>query len=170
MWSLVKGKRWIGAALGVALVVLAGAAAGAADASKSSLEKLVGLYVPMQEALAGDSVVAVKEQAAKVAAEAEAVLTAGGEKPSLDAIEALEDVIAAAKGMTATEIRALREQFKPLSKALAELVEKQIVAGLGIYYCPMANAYWIQKSGDVMNPYYGSKMLHCGAAVKGVED
>jgi len=169
MWSQMKGTRWVGAAFGVALVVLTGAAAaGAADASKISLEKLVGLYVPMQEALAGDSVAAVKEQAAKVAAEAEAVLTAGGEKPSLDAIEGLEDVVAAAKGMTAPEIKDLREQFKPLSLALAKLVERQAVAGHGIYFCPMADAYWIQKSGAVKNPYYGAKMLTCGEPVKKV--
>jgi Cu(I)/Ag(I) efflux system membrane fusion protein len=144
-------------------------AAGAAEMPTGTLEKLVGLYVPMQEALAGDSVATVKEQAAKVATEAEAILTTKGEKPSLEAIEGLEAVVAAAKAMNAAEIPALREQFKPLSHAVAKLVERQAVAGHGIYFCPMADAYWIQKSGAVKNPYYGAKMLGCGEVVKKVE-
>jgi len=167
MWRQVKGTRRVGAVLGAALVVLTGtAAAWAADAPKSPLEKLVGLYLPIQEALAVDSVAAVKEQAAQIAADAAAVLKSGADKAVLEKVAA---VGAAAQGMTAPEIGGLREQFKPLSRALALLVETQAVAGLGIYYCPMEDAYWIQKRGDVMNPYYGSKMLHCGEVVTKVE-
>ena len=143
--------------------------AQAAEMPAGALEKLVGLYVPMQEALAGDSVAKVNEQAAKVATEAEAILTAKGEKPSLEAIEGLEAVVAAAKATNAAEVKALREQFKALSFAVAKLVEKQAVAGHGIYFCPMADAYWIQKSGAVKNPYYGAKMLGCGEVVTKVE-
>jgi hypothetical protein len=29
----------------------------------------------------------------------------------------------------------------------------------------MADAYWIQKSGAIKNPYYGSSMLGCGESV-----
>ena len=143
--------------------------AQAAEMPAGALEKLVGLYVPMQEALAGDSIATVKEQAAKVASEAEAILMTKGEKPSLEAIEGLEAVVAAAKATNAAEIKALREQFKALSFAVAKLVEKQAVAGHGIYFCPMADAYWIQKSGAVKNPYYGAKMLGCGEVVTKVE-
>ena len=143
--------------------------AQAAEMPVGTLEKLVGLYVPMQEALAGDSIATVKEQAAKVASEAEAILMTKGEKPSLEAIEGLEAVVAAAKATNAAEIKALREQFKALSFAVAKLVEKQAVAGHGIYFCPMADAYWIQKSGAVKNPYYGAKMLGCGEVVKKVQ-
>ena len=72
--------------------------------------------------------------------------------------------------MKAAEIPALREQFKALSRAVGRLVERQAVAGHGIYYCPMADAYWVQKSGAVKNPYYGAKMLGCGEVVAKVED
>lgn len=150
--------------------VLSAPAASAAEMPAGSLEKLVGLYVPMQEALAGDSVTVIAGQAAKVAAEAEAILKTKGEKPSVDAMEDLEAVVLAAKGMKATEIEALREQFKALSRAVGRLVERQAVAGHGIYYCPMADAYWVQKSGPVKNPYYGAKMLGCGEVVAKVAD
>jgi hypothetical protein len=160
-------------AMGTTVVILGALAlAGAASAAQmpaGTLEKLVGLYVPMQEALAADTAATVKEQAAKVATEAEAILTAKGEKPSLEAIEGLEAVVAAAKAMNGADIKGLREQFKPLSSAVAKLVEKQALAGHGIYFCPMADAYWIQKSGAVKNPYYGAKMLGCGEVVTKVE-
>lgn len=164
----VKAMVLVGAVLGWVASTSVTSVVSAAEMPAGSLEKLVGLYVPMQEALAGDSVAAVKEQAAKIATQAEAILMAKGEKPTIDAIEGLESVVVAAKAMNATEIQALREQFKPLSRTLAQLVERQAVAGHGIYFCPMADAYWIQKSGAVKNPYFGAKMLACGEVVKKV--
>ncbi len=163
----VKAMVLVGVVLGVLAVT---PEAVAAEMPAGSLEKLVGLYVPIQEALAGDSVAVIAEQTAKVAAEAEAILKTKGEKPTVDAIEDLEAVVVAAKAMKAAEIPALREQFKALSHAVGRLVERQAVAGHGIYYCPMADAYWVQKSGAVKNPYYGAKMLGCGEVVAKVED
>ncbi len=167
MRRVLKMMVLAGAVLGVAGAT---SAAAAVEMAAGSLEKLVGLYLPIQEALAGDSVAVIAEQAAKVAKEAEAILKTKGEKPSVDALEDLEAVVVAAKGMNAKEIQGLREQFKALSHAVGRLVERQAVAGHGIYYCPMADAYWVQKSGAVKNPYYGAKMLGCGEAVAKVAD
>lgn len=166
----VKAIVLAGAVLAVTAGLAASPAVSAVEMPAGSLEKLVGLYVPMQEALAGDSVAVVSGQAAKLAAEAEAILKAEREKPTLDAIEDLEAVVVAAKGMKATEIQELREQFKAVSHAVGRLVGRQTVAGHGIYYCPMADAYWVQKSGAVKNPYYGAKMLGCGEVVTKVAD
>jgi hypothetical protein len=151
--------------LAMVAALLFSAAVVVAETPQGGTAELVTLYVPMQEALAGDSVTAVKEQAAKIASEAAEgakAAKAAGDKAALDA------VAVAAKGMTATDITALRDQFKPLSLALAKAVEKEAVAGHGIYFCPMADAYWIQKRGDVANPYYGKDMLRCGEEVKKV--
>ena len=71
--------------------------------------------------------------------------------------------------MEGSEIEACARSSLP-SRAVGRLVERQAVAGHGIYYCPMADAYWVQKSGAVKNPYYGSKMLGCGGAVAKVAD
>jgi hypothetical protein len=166
----VKTMMLVGAVLAVLANTSAVSEALAAEIPAGKLEKLVGLYVPMQEALAGDSAAAVQAQAAKVAAEAEAILKSKGEKPTLDAIEDLEAIVTAAKEMKGPEIEALRAQFKPLSRSVGRLVERQAVAGHGIYFCPMADAYWVQKSGAVKNPYYGAKMLACGEAVAKVAD
>lgn len=166
----VKAKVLASLVLGVLVSMSTAAVAGAAEMPAGTLEKLVALYEPMQVALAADSVATVKEQAAKLAAEADSIAKSSSGKSSLEALESLEDVVEAAKGMKATEIQALREQFKPLSHAVGHLVERQAVAGHGIYYCPMADAYWVQKSGAVKNPYYGAKMLACGEVVSKVAD
>jgi hypothetical protein len=147
----------------ITLVAVAAPAEATSTPKPTVAEALVALYVPMQEALAGDSVASVKEQAAQIATAAAAAAKSGGDKTLY------EPVVAAAAAMTAADIAGLREQFKPLSLALAHLVEKVAVAGHGIYFCPMADAYWIQKSGAVRNPYFGSKMLTCGEPVTKVE-
>jgi hypothetical protein len=160
---MFERMRLLSGVVAVVFALLMGAGMVAADTPRPASAALVELYVPMQEALAGDSAAKVKEQAAKLAAEASAAAKAGGDKAGLEA------VANAAKAMTANDIAGLRDQFKPVSMALAKLVEKESVAGHGIYFCPMADAYWVQKSGDVANPYYGKSMLRCGQEVKKVE-
>ncbi len=64
----------------------------------------------------------------------------------------------------AGEIEELRRAFKPLS---AKMLEAALPEGYAVAFCPMAFDYegghWIQREGEIMNPYYGSGMLHCGA-------
>jgi hypothetical protein len=46
---------------------------------------------------------------------------------------------------------------------------KKTKLGTGVIYkqfCPMAfdnkGAYWLSSNEEIMNPYFGDKMLHCG--------
>ena len=133
MGMRVKTMVLAGAVLGVLAATSVTSPVSAAEMPAGSLEKLVGLYLPMQEALAGDSAAVVAGQAAKLATEAEAIAKKEREKPTLDAIEDLEAVVVAARGMKGSEIEALRAQFNPLSRAVGRLVERQAVAGHGIY-------------------------------------
>ena len=163
---MFERMKLLSGALSVVIALFMGTAVVATDtpaAPKPASASLVELYVPIQEALAGDSAAKVKEQAAKLAAEA-----AAAAKGAVDG-KPLDEVANAARAMTAGDLEALREQFKPVSLALARLLEKESVAGHGIYYCPMADGYWVQKRGEVANPYYGKDMLRCGAEVKKVE-
>ena len=47
------------------------------------------------------------------------------------------------------------------------MLKMELPEGYGVGFCPMAfdfaGASWIQREGEIMNPYYGSGMLHCGA-------
>ncbi|MEO8274829.1 MAG: hypothetical protein ABI639_01335 [Thermoanaerobaculia bacterium] len=128
---------------------------------KEALPELVSEATTIQTTLAADSIEKVAELAAGIAQETGSYLnhTTGKEKADYAAIAV------AAKGMTGSDLKTLREQFKPLALVLSKLVAENPQTGVGIYYCPMADAYWLQKTGEVKNPFFGSKMLACGEPV-----
>ncbi|UCJ09305.1 DUF3347 domain-containing protein [Chitinophaga pendula] len=61
-----------------------------------------------------------------------------------------------------------RASFEMISDLLFDLVKTTGIKGKTIYrqYCPMAfnnkGAYWLSDTTEVLNPYFGDKMLHCG--------
>ncbi len=67
-----------------------------------------------------------------------------------------------------SEISEVRIFFTLYSNWFIPLIESTgfvPTEGGSIYFCPMANhvgGEWIQKDGDVKNPYYGAMMLNCG--------
>ena len=78
---------------------------------------------------------------------------------------------AAAEEMRAAQdIAALRVALQPLTTAMMNSVKAFAPTGHeAVYelYCPMAFDYeggtWLQKNEEVMNPYFGAEMLHCGS-------
>lgn len=65
-----------------------------------------------------------------------------------------------------TSLEEIREAFKSLSRPVANWVEMNQTKDVNVYFCSMAKASWAQKSTQVANPYYGTKMLKCGELVK----
>lgn len=122
--------------------------------------QLLSLYAKMHTSLAVDDPAEVRQTAAALAATA-----ALGEGAGYAA------VAEAARAMSGDDLKVLREQFLGVSKAMARLVESGALAGADIYYCSMADGYWLQAKGDsaVRNPYYGKSMLTCGWTVDKVE-
>lgn len=65
------------------------------------------------------------------------------------------------------DISEQREHFEALSAGIETMLEGALKSGT-IYkqYCPMAfnnkGASWISTSRDILNPYFGDKMLKCG--------
>ena len=61
-----------------------------------------------------------------------------------------------------------RDHFNSLSDNVYKLVQASESNGGKLYlqYCPMAfdntGAYWLSNSSEIMNPYFGDQMLHCG--------
>jgi hypothetical protein len=78
--------------------------------------------------------------------------------------------IHAAIGSLATPgltIEAARERFKKLSGLFVSVAESKYVKTdnrpeYAVFYCPMAEASWIQVGDTAVNPYLGAKMLKCG--------
>lgn len=79
--------------------------------------------------------------------------------------------------VTISEIEDLEEQrtlFYQLSERMEYLLDKHISSG-EVYkqYCPMAfddtGAFWFSTSKEIINPYFGDKMLHCGEIQKTIK-
>jgi Cu(I)/Ag(I) efflux system membrane fusion protein len=70
--------------------------------------------------------------------------------------------------LTVSDIEQKRRSFQPLSDAMFDLLRTTRYQGSKVYqqYCPMAfdnsGAAWLSNSPDVVNPYFGDAMLHCG--------
>lgn len=79
-----------------------------------------------------------------------------------------EEILKATTIMAETENIALqREKFEPVSEWMEDKLQGALTSGT-IYkqHCPMAfnnrGASWLSSSKDVLNPYFGDKMLKCG--------
>lgn len=59
----------------------------------------------------------------------------------------------------------LRTSFKKLSEVYMANGNKKEMQSLQKASCPMAEAKWIQKKGELANPYYGKSMLTCGEKI-----
>ncbi|MGO3182377.1 MAG: DUF3347 domain-containing protein [Aequorivita sp.] len=65
------------------------------------------------------------------------------------------------------DISVQRENFEALSAGVETMLQGALKSGT-VYkqYCPMAfdnkGASWISTSRDILNPYFGDKMLKCG--------
>jgi hypothetical protein len=73
-----------------------------------------------------------------------------------------------AKVARGDDIEATRKTLKPLSENLIAYLQLHGAPAEQIpvaYYCPMADASWLQDDTDMGNPYYGSSMLKCGREI-----
>lgn len=66
-----------------------------------------------------------------------------------------------------SDIEAQREVFQFLTEDMIKLVKGNFSDGnVYVQFCPMAfggkGAYWLSNGKDILNPYYGDKMLKCG--------
>jgi hypothetical protein len=68
----------------------------------------------------------------------------------------------------APDIKDQRFEFEKLSREIYAMAKKSNFGDATIYrlYCPMAfdnkGAFWLSNEQEIMNPYFGDKMLHCG--------
>lgn len=144
--------------IAVGLVLATSNGVGVA-ASPKAADPLVESYLAIHESLAADSTTGVAASAQKLAAEARRRAQDGTEK------ELLSQVATAASTLKGNDLETLRARFEGLSRAMVAYLEAVPAEGLGVYYCPMKKAHWVQKAGPVKNPYYGKSMLACGNQV-----
>ncbi|HSB71588.1 MAG TPA: hypothetical protein VLT62_19855 [Candidatus Methylomirabilis sp.] len=132
--------------------------AGAAENGllKEPAKAVLENYEKIQRALAADSMTGVPESARTIA---KAIRDDNGKRLPLSVAAEAEKLAGA------QDLRTARRAFKPLSTSLIGWLADNRVESTGYLetYCPMADASWLQKDEQINNPYYGKRMLHCGA-------
>ncbi|MEE9369220.1 MAG: efflux RND transporter periplasmic adaptor subunit [Pontiella sp.] len=135
----------------------------------TQLDAVVNAYFKIHQALAGDNPVATRTTAATMQEQLKHVDMALLEGEShLIWMEHLRNLNAAlGKLAKADSIEIQREAFYSLSQQLTQTVQIfPIPQPVYKAYCPMAfndaGAFWLQDNDEVLNPYFGAMMLHCG--------
>lgn len=126
----------------------------AAPSGAADLSGVVTPYLRIEAALATDSTKGVAGDAAEVVAGANKLGT-----------QAAPIATAATELQGAKELAAARAAFWRLSDALiaySQATRSPLGAGIRTAYCPMEKKYWVQKDGQIANPYAGGKMPTCG--------
>ncbi len=133
------------------------------------MKPILEQYLKVQESLAKDSTDGAQAAAKTIGTLAKKLDTASvkGEhaKHYKDIPGHLQK--AATELAKATTVDAAREAFKKLSKPMAMWGTMSKPAGVDVVFCSMVKASWLQKHGDVQNPYRGTSMLSCGEVVGG---
>lgn len=125
-------------------------------------------YLAAQTALANDDLATAKAEMAKLSQSLAAVDAKSlSESQMATWTSVSKDLLAQTQTANqASDIAVLRQAFGPISKAMVALAEQGRPEGVNKFFCPMAlghGAHWLAKGDEVLNPYYGASMLHCGA-------
>jgi len=123
---------------------------------------LVGAYVDLGEKLAADDGAGAGATLGSLATAADAAAAETALAPEAQA--QAQAIAAAARGLKGKDLAALRQELPAFGLPVIDFArsqtggEQKLVAA----FCPMAPGHWLQRSGAIRNPYYGSDMLTCG--------
>lgn len=139
------------------------------DAGKH-LEALYAAYFDVQKGLANDK----KPQADSAQALHQAALILISDPAFPVASAKLAQAIAAkSEHLHHHDLTGARNDFRPISHAIVALASQVRSEGaqnsFTHFYCPMVKdggGDWLQSGGELLNPYFGSQMLHCGEKVQ----
>ncbi len=156
----------------VEVPVAAGRAAAtqAATAPASEMERARAYanalvpYLKAQTLLAQDKAEGVSESLHEMLAKLEPV---SGQAQIESGYKRLTEAVHRTMGQN---LEGLRDSFKEISAAMIDVGKAAKVPQDGptvrVFRCPMKKANWLQEGSATANPYYGSRMLDCGAAVE----
>lgn len=118
-------------------------------------------YLAIGEVLAGDRLDGVDKLGAQVVEAAQS----GADQPGVD------EILAAAGRIGSPDIATARLAYRKMSEGMIAWLaaHPDARAGLELVHCPMTftnqGAYWVQRAGQIQNPYEGAMMLRCGAKI-----
>jgi len=144
------------------------------DAQLKVATNFLAAAATVSDALAKDDLAAFNNASAKVHELMPPLLDVLGVRAEWRPL--LKPIEAASHFERAANLEAARKQFVPFSAAVSAFAEKLRAAGpVKIYECPMTDravkgapkrVRWIQSTGPLRNPFFGSEMIDCGSEVK----
>ena len=151
--------RWIVAGLAAALSAGAGCTRGDPKAARDGT--ILTPYLAIGDVLAHDELDHLGELSAAVVEAAQTQSDAPG----------VAEILQGAGRVPAQDIATARAGFRTLSRGMIDYMKADAAKQNGhvIVHCTMTfngdGAAWVQSQGDIMNPYEGAMMLHCGDLV-----
>jgi hypothetical protein len=151
----LRRRTWLSAVLMLAFVSACGSKPDTADGT------LLTPYLAIGETLSDDELDNLATLGAQIVSAAETRADQPG----------VAEMLAAVGRIGAADIATARLAYRKLSEGmiawLAAHPEQR--EGLLLVHCPMAftnqGAYWVQRRGQLRNPYEGAMMLRCGADI-----
>jgi hypothetical protein len=119
-----------------------------------ALQRLLDAYDAIAVSLAADKLDGVAAAAAVVAENAPDAATRTAAK-TLAGIGDIEPARKQFLALSDAVIAYATANHDALARALGDALPRKA-------HCPMYPGTWLQRGDDIVNPYYGSKMLHCG--------
>ncbi len=134
------------------------------------LEALYANYFQVQQALAADK---LPPPAAAQNLHAAAKQLAQAQTLTESAQKLAQEVATNSEHLHHLDLAGARKAFKPISHAVVTLATQfrsaEAKGAFTHFYCPMVpggGGDWLQPGGELLNPYFGSQMLHCGEKVE----
>ncbi len=158
--SGVLRSRAIRAATLVTLVGLGGCKEQA-QVERAGDGTILTPYLAIGETLSEDSVDSLGELGAAVVEATQP----SSEQPGAD------EILAAAGRIASPDIATARLMYRKMSEGVIDWLaaHPDQREGLVLIHCPMTfnneGAYWVQREGQLTNPYEGAMMLRCGAKI-----
>ncbi|MFQ5965859.1 MAG: heavy metal-binding domain-containing protein, partial [Candidatus Scalinduaceae bacterium] len=138
---------------------------------KKTMEGILNNYYSVAVMIANDSTEGIDENLDLIVRNSKKVRDMDLDTPE-DSFERLSEIANkiedGATKMKGMKLEEARKSFKDLSQSVIKFLKEfhgkiKGVEKAYVYYCPMADASWLQKEEGTRNPYYGSKMLKCGS-------
>ena len=126
------------------------------DGASAGLSQILTSYYALKDALVATDMAQAREKASVL------VIALKEENMGGDILILSEAIVGA------TDVNDQRIAFEKLSREIYAMAKKSNFGDAAIYrqYCPMAfgntGAFWLSSNKEIMNPYFGDKMLHCG--------
>jgi hypothetical protein len=142
------------------------------DAFTLSMNHVVEDYLALKDAFVQSDTAAIRVQAGTLSLSLDSIawneLKADSNLVTL-ARSLQKDMQSACQSLlSAADLKTGRHAFQTCSDLLFDLLRSVQYKGAKLFqaFCPMAfdnaGANWLSASREIFNPYFGSKMLHCG--------